>query len=134
MIGVTEKLCGLVQRKKEDDKNDIPKKIIDFMEENYSNPEFYMTTLVEAFGLSDKTIAKLIKSYLNKTFSEYLEELRLQKALVLLDDSSNNIKYIASASGFSSENTFFKVFKRRFGISPSNYRMNKQMLETQEES
>lgn len=93
-----------------------------------------MTTLVEAFGLSDKTIAKLIKSYLNKTFSEYLEELRLQKALVLLDDSSNNIKYIASASGFSSENTFFKVFKRRFGISPSNYRMNKQMLETQEES
>ncbi len=133
MISVAVKLCELVVKKKETDKNDVPKRIIEFMKENYSDPDFYMTTLVDEFGLSDKTIAKLIKGYQNMTFSEYLEELRLQKALRLLNDPANNIRYVAGASGFSSENTFFKVFKRKFGISPSNYRNNKQIMESREE-
>lgn len=125
MACVVKQLCQLVREKKEAEKNDVPRRIIEFMKENYSDPEFYMTSLVEKFGLSDKTIAKLIKGYLNMTFSEYLEELRLQKALHLLDNTDNSIKYVAAASGFGSENTFFKVFKRKFGISPGNYRNNK---------
>ena len=133
MVNITKELCGLVQKKKETEKNDVPKRIVEFMKENYSDPDFYMTTLVEEFGLSDKTIAKLIKGYQNMTFSEYLEELRLEKALSLLDNPANNIRYVASASGFSSENTFFKVFKRKFGISPSNYRNNKQIMTQKEE-
>lgn len=128
MVSVTGELCELVMKRKEADKNDVPRRIVEFMKENYSDPDFYMTTLVDEFGLSDKTIAKLIKGYQNMTFSEYLEELRLQKALRLLDDPANNIRQVAFASGFSSENTFFKVFKRKFGISPSNYRSNKQIL------
>lgn len=126
MIHVATQLCELVKERKKSEKNDVPKRIIEFMKENYSDPDFYMTSLVEEFGLSDKTIAKLIKGYQNMTFSEYLEELRLQKALQLLDNPDNSIRYVAAASGFSSENTFFKVFKRRFGISPGNYRNNKQ--------
>ena len=97
------------------------------MKLHYTDPDFYMTSLVDEFGLSDKTIAKLIKGYQDQTFSEFLEELRLQKALSLLDNPANSINYVASASGFRSENTFFKVFKRRFSISPSNYRENKQI-------
>lgn len=128
MIELTGQLCEYVRSKKEQNKNDVPRKIIEYIEENYSNPEFYMITLVEEFGLSDKTIAKLIKGYQNKTFSEYLEELRLRKARALLEDTQLGIGYIATASGFGSENTFFKVFKRKFGISPSIYRNNKQIM------
>lgn len=125
MVGVVKQLCELVKEKREAEKHDVPRRIIEYMKENYSDPDFYMTSLVEEFGLSDKTIAKLIKGYLNMTFSEYLEELRLQKALHLLDHTDNSIKQVAASSGFSSENTFFKVFKRKFGISPGNYRNNK---------
>ena len=128
MIRVTKQLCELVNRKKEEEKDDVPKRIIAFIEENYNDPNLYMTTLVDEFELSDKTIAKLIKKHQNKSFSEFLEELRIQKALQLLNNPANSIKYVARESGFSSENTFFKVFKRRFGVSPSNYRSNKQIM------
>ena len=128
IVGFVKELCSLVIKRKEENKNDVPRQIVEYMREHFSDPEFYMTTLVEEFGLSDKTIAKAIKSYQNKTFSEYLEELRLQKALTLLDDTKMNIGYIATASGFSSENTFFKVFKRKYGVSPSNYRNNKHIM------
>lgn len=127
MVHVAEQLCELVRNRKKAEKNDLPKKIIDYMKLHYTDPDFYMTSLVDEFGLSDKTIAKLIKGYQDQTFSEFLEELRLQKALSLLDNPANSINYVASASGFRSENTFFKVFKRRFSISPSNYRENKQI-------
>ena len=63
MIRVTEKLCELVNTKKETAKKEVPKRIVEFMQENYCDPDFYMTTLVEEFELSDKTIAKLIKEY-----------------------------------------------------------------------
>lgn len=129
LICVAKSLCQLVSQKKEAEKNELPGKIAAFMAAHYNDPDFYMTTLVEEFNLSDKTIAKLIKSHLNMTFSEYLEELRLQKALKLLSDSSNNIRYVAAASGFGSENTFFKVFKRKFGISPSSWRENNSVKE-----
>ncbi len=128
IVGFVKELCSLVVKRQEENKNDVPRQIVEYMREHFSDPEFYMTTLVEEFGLSDKTIAKAIKSYQNKTFSEYLEELRLQKALTLLDDTRLNIGYIATASGFSSENTFFKVFKRKYGVSPSTYRNNKQVM------
>lgn len=127
MIMVTEQLCAYVNEKKDADKNDISKNIIKFINENYCNPDFYMATLVDEFRLSDKTIAKLIKGYQNMTFSEYVEELRLKKACTLLDDSTNNIRDVANASGFNSENTFFKAFKRKYGITPSNYRNNKKL-------
>lgn len=129
MIRVTEKLCELVNTKKETAKKEVPKRIVEFMQENYTDPDFYMTTLVEEFELSDKTIAKLIKDYQNMTFSEYLEELRLQKAVRLLNDPANNVRAVAEASGFRSENTFFKAFKRRFGVTPSNYRNNKELIQ-----
>ena len=133
IVGFVKELCSLVVKRKEENKNDVPRQIVEYMREHFSDPEFYMTTLVEEFGLSDKTIAKAIRSYQNKTFSGYLEELRLQKALTLLDDTRLNIGYIANASGFSSENTFFKVFKRKYGVSPSNYRNNKQMMSEAQE-
>ena len=60
----------LRRKKKEAEKNDVPRRIIEFMKENYSDPDFYMTTLVEEFGLSDKTIAKLIKGHLAKRAPE----------------------------------------------------------------
>ena len=59
--------------------------------------------------------------------------LDMRRSLGLVDNPENNIRFIASASGFSSENTFFKVFKRKFGISPSNYRNNKQAMINGEE-
>ena len=87
-----------------------------------------MTSLVEAFGMSDKTIARLIKSYLNIGFSEYLEQLRIQKARILLENPKLSIRAIAYESGFSSENTFYKAFRRIYKVSPSDYRANLQHL------
>ncbi len=117
-------LCEIAARNKKGRKEDLSRRIVEYIAAHYCEPGLYMATLVEVFGVSDKTIAKAVKSYCNQTFSEYLEQLRMQKAVQLLRDPQHSIEYIANACGFGAVNTFFKVFKRRFGVSPSAYRAN----------
>ena len=75
----------------------------------------------------------MIKSYLNIGFSEYLEQLRIQKARILLENPALPIRVIACESGFSSENTFYKAFRRIYKVSPSDYRANLQHLKEKSE-
>ena len=123
-------LCELALRRKQDTKNELPRKIVAYIDEHYSDPDFYLGTLVEEFNLSDKTITKLIRSYCNKNFSSYLESLRIKKARILLEDPKLSIAAIAQKSGFSSENTFYKAFRRIYNVSPGTYRGNLQGQKT----
>lgn len=128
MLKCAAELCDVAQKIKNDSKNELTKKIIAYIEEHYDDPDFYMMSLVEAFGICDKTIGKMIKTYLNIGFSEYLEQLRIQKARILLENPEVPIRVIASESGFGSENTFYKAFRRIYKVSPSNYRANLQYM------
>lgn len=133
MLSCVRELCLLSQKIRNDSKNELPKRIVTYIDEHYDNPDFYMVSLVEKFGISDKTIARMIKTYLNIGFSEYLEQLRIQKARILLENPALPIRVIASESGFSSENTFYKAFRRIYKVSPSDYRANLQHLKERSE-
>ena len=58
------------------------------------------------------------------TFINYLTNLRIEKAKVLLKDVSFNIKEVGASVGYTDSNYFTKVFKRAVGMSPSEYRGN----------
>lgn len=133
MLSCVRKLCAVSRQIKNNSKNELSKQIVTYIEEHFDDPDFYMISLVEAFGISDKTIARMIKSYLNIGFSEYLEQLRIQKARILLEDPTIPIRVIALESGFGSENTFYKAFRRLYKVSPSDYRTNLQHLKEQKQ-
>ena len=59
--------------------------------------------------------------------TDYIQLLRLKKAIELMADGNNNISEIAYEVGFSDPNYFSKVFKKAYQLTPSEYR--KQLLE-----
>ncbi len=124
-------LCELALQRKQDTKNELPGKIVAYIDAHYTDPDFYLGTLVEKFNLSDKTITKLIRGYCDRNFSSYVEGLRIKKARILLEDPKLSISTIAQKSGFGSENTFYKAFKRVYNVSPGTYRGNLQGLENE---
>lgn len=69
---------------------------------------------------------KLIKTNTGKTFVEYLTNIRLDKARVMLISSSKRIEDIAAEVGIPDVYYFNKVFKAHFGISPKAYRIEAQ--------
>lgn len=134
MLEFTDCLCDISKQRKQDKKNNLPRTIVEYIDSHYTDPDFYLGTLVEVFGLSDKTISKMIRSYCSCGFSEYLEGLRIQKARTLLENPKLSIETIARQSGFGLENTFYKAFKRVYNVSPSTYRANLNYLKQEEQN
>lgn len=76
-----------------------------------------------AMRYSDAYFCKIFKKYFNRSFIVYLNELRIEKAKMMLEDAVRNIKDISSEVGYRDSNYFTKVFKRLTGMTPSDYRV-----------
>lgn len=85
----------------------------------------YNLTLQEEAGkefLSPQYLSRLFKEKMGVTFLEYLNGLRLSEAEKALLQSEEGIARIAMDSGFPSEKAFSRQFRKKFGMTPSEYR------------
>ena len=65
-------------------KQDIEQKMIDYLNENYSNPNLSLTYISNIFGYSPKYLGRIFKNYTNTFFTQYLTTLRMEKARYLI--------------------------------------------------
>ena len=73
-------------------------------------------------SLSPSYFSSLFHKTFGSSFSEYLAECRLRCACYLLSETDISITDVVYESGFSSPSRFFRVFKARFHVTPSQYR------------
>ena len=100
----------------------LQQKILQWLEKNYANPDLNVAMVAEQFQISRKYVSQFLKDQTGKSYNEYVEELRLSHAMDLLRNTDLSVMGIATQCGFSSQNTFYKAFRRRYGISPSSVR------------
>lgn len=95
--------------------------VIDYIGKHYAEP---LTTPMAAdmAHLSECYFCHMFKKHMGVSFTAYLNEVRIQKALALLDNSRLNVTEVAAGVGFNDVNYFSRVFKRIVGISPRKYR------------
>lgn len=79
-----------------------------------------LATLV---GLSLRQLERLFASNLNMTMHQYIVKLRLDRAKILIRQTTLPLGEIAIASGFSNFSHFSRAYKRQFGVSPRNTRL-----------
>lgn len=131
-----EKLTGLISEAissikeissddgKSENLQDSQKSIIKkYIKENYKR-DISAGDVAGILGYSDVYFSKIFKQLFDDTFINYLTNLRIEKAKVLLKDVSFNIKEVGASVGYTDSNYFTKVFKRAVGMSPSEYRGN----------
>ncbi len=100
----------------------LHQRIMNWLGENYKNPDLNAAMVADQFHISKKYVSQFIKDQTGKTYNEYVEELRLSNARALLLNSDMSITEIAAECGFCSQNTFYKAFRRRYDLSPSALR------------
>lgn len=94
----------------------------EYIDNNYMDDQFCVAAAAENFGLSESYFSIFFKNIMGKTFSNYLEEIRLQKAKELIQEKKDDLEQIAKMVGYSSSATFRRAFKRVYGISPSEWK------------
>lgn len=64
------------------------------------------------------------------TFKEYLINIRLKKSKELIETTDLPIGEISKMVGIEDQNYFSRLFKRKYGVSPMNYKKDKYIYDT----
>lgn len=96
-------------------------KIIDYIYENYEN-ELDIFDISKLFDISPKNVNKILKYYVEKNFSSFLNAVRVNKACSLLINTNYSIIDIGATVGFETTKTFVRNFEKIFYMTPSEFR------------
>jgi AraC family transcriptional regulator, transcriptional activator of the genes for pyochelin and ferripyochelin receptors len=77
--------------------------------------------LARQAGLNDRKLKQGFRAVFGTTVFGYLHDYRMVQAKQLLEEQRMNVNEVARAVGYASRSTFYKAFKKKFGVSPSNY-------------
>ena len=125
-LGLYRSLCALVNEKKTKEAGKMMPAILAFLDANYGDPDLSLTMVADTFQISVPYLSSLFKASAGVNFSNYVEDVRIEKAKGLLKNTSMSVGEIAVATGYSSTNSFSRAFRRVTGDSASEYRKNQE--------
>ena len=95
--------------------------VIRYMQEHLEE-EITLNVLAEKFHLSSAYISQLFKSEIGVNFLSYLTNIRMEQAKKLLVTTAASVAEISERSGYGDYRVFTKAFKKKEGMTPSQYR------------
>lgn len=102
--------------------NDVlMERIMKSINKNLSNPDFNVEELTEDVGISRAQLHRKMKEITGISTGEFIRNLRLKQAARLIREGQINITQVAYNVGFNNQTHFSTVFKKHFGMSPSEY-------------
>ncbi|WP_282936597.1 response regulator [Paenibacillus sp. RC67] len=102
---------------------DHEKKLVQqVIEAHLANPEFSLVLLAEQMGFSPGYMSTLFKKLFNVPFQDYIASIRMERAKLQLLASDKKVYEISAEVGFDNPNYFSSSFKKKFGLSPLQYR------------
>ncbi|MGN0307882.1 MAG: response regulator [Lachnospiraceae bacterium] len=117
-----KELEGRLKPREELAEEDVVSAVLQEIGRRYSDKELRLSTLADEFYVSTAALSRGIKERTGQNFSVYLTELRMQKAVDMINSSRGIMIYtLAEKVGCSSQHYFCKLFKEYMGCTPSEY-------------
>ena len=117
-------LAGQVHR---DPPGSLPPFVLDAIKlaaENYQNPLFSINTAAENFSFTPAYFNREFKKYRRISYSEFLNEYRMEMACKLLKQTNKPVAAISAETGISNTTYFYTLFKKIYNVTPQQYRAN----------
>src|SRR5690606_24999681 len=95
------------------------------IEKNYLDSNLSLESVADSLGLNKTYLSRIINAELNKSFTDYVNELRVEEAKIYLENpdfQKYTLVSIGLEAGFNSKSTFNSTFKRLTGQTPSEYK------------
>lgn len=99
--------------------------ILSFIHTRYKS-KISVEDLTDHTGLTEKMLQRLLKQLTGQSIHQYQQDYRLSKAIEDLlnpDNIDEKIGFIARKHGYRSDKYFYRVFKRKTGLTPDDYRL-----------
>lgn len=115
--------CNLVTKYSSNYINPLLRKIIAYINYNYSN-ELTVSGISDHFGITSNYLYCLFKKEMGVSAIEFINKTRINEASKLMRETDMQIQSIAENVGLNDTSYFARLFKRYIGITPSRYKKN----------
>ncbi len=99
----------------------LMERIMKVVNKNLSNSDFNVDMLTQEVGISRAQLHRKMKELTGISTSEFIRNIRLEQAARLLKEQKINVTQVAYTVGFSNLAHFSTIFRKHFGVSPSEY-------------
>ena len=99
----------------------LMERIMRAVNKNLGNSDFNVDMLTQEVGISRAQLHRKMKELTGISTSEFIRNIRLEQAARLLKEQKINVTQVAYTVGFSNLAHFSTIFRKHFGVSPSEY-------------
>lgn len=117
-------------KKSSNAENDTVHQILKYIDENYDQNLSLKELSEKVFFMNNTYLSHLISESTGKSYSNYLKEVRINKAKEYLRNESFTITEVCTLCGYNDASQFIQVFKKETGMTPKKYR--EKHIETKE--
>ncbi len=100
----------------------LVQEIVHIIDDEYTLHDFSLDYVSEKVGKTSAYISKIFKKETGYKFTAYITKKRMKKACEMLENISIKVYEISEAVGYGDTSAFIKVFRKSYGVSPSEYR------------
>ncbi len=119
--GTQQQQDKVVKKEVKGNDESLMERIMKVVNEHLSDSDFSVQQLSEEVGISRAQLHRKMKEMTGLPVSEFIRNIRLEQAVRLLLEQKINVTQVAYAVGFSNLAYFSTVFRKQFGVSPSEY-------------
>ncbi|MFD0672439.1 AraC family transcriptional regulator [Cohnella sp. GCM10027633] len=124
-------LCQDIHEKlkpSEQEKNDaLMDTIKEIIEAKYNDNNLSLQSIATMLHLSSAYVGRIFKQSECMALGQYINEVRLRRAKEFLETKNYNVKEIMELVGYANESTYFKLFKKKYGVTPKEYRLKRNL-------
>lgn len=102
-------------------------KVCEYIEENIEEP-IRLGDVAQLVNMSESAFSHFFKKKTNCTFIDYVTNLRIARACQLLSETTHTVAEICYTCGFNNLSNFIRIFKKKKGSTPQEYRMFLQQM------
>ena len=96
--------------------------VLEFIRNNYSNPDLNVSMVADHFGLSQSNLSHQFKTRFDLRISDYIRQVQISYACELLENTEMSIADISKSLGYTQISSFIRKFKQETGKTPNQYR------------
>jgi len=93
------------------------------IEDHYADQNLSLQSIAEEVKLSKMYLGQIFRESMGQSVSDYITEVRIQQVLRLMQHNNRSVSDILDQVGIENKNYFYKQFKKKIGVSLSDYKL-----------
>lgn len=119
IIKLLTEVCGYMKSRTE---GSLVARVTSFVEANYMDASLNVNAIAASIGMNAAYLSTVFKEQSGQRLLDYINTVRVRHACELLLKTNSTLEEVASQTGFVSQQTFTRVFKKYRGVTPNVYR------------